>query len=125
MTFPGDKLLLGRYYGPSIDVRPALTAGILIINGQQVHRYTYRALATYELVKPDETKARDDFDTATGEKLGPAAPAKDFESEPEIVTPALDWYEDDEEHKNYMTEVDGITPEAMDNYWGGDNDISW
>ena len=76
-------------------------------------------------MNPDETKARDDFDTAIGEKLGPVASAKDFESEPEIVTPALDQYEDDEDHQNYMTKVDGITPQAMDNYWGGDNYISW
>ena len=76
-------------------------------------------------MNPDDTKARDDFDTSIGEKLGPAASAKAFESEPEIVTPDLDRYEDDGEHQNYMTEVDGITPEAMDNYWGGDNDISW
>ena len=76
-------------------------------------------------MNPHDTKARDDFDTAIGEKLGPAASAKAFESEPEIVTPDLDRYEDDEEHQNYMTEVNGITPEAMDKYWSGDNDISW
>ena len=29
VTFPGDKLVLGRYCGPSIDVGPALTAKIL------------------------------------------------------------------------------------------------
>ena len=41
VTFHGDKLVLGRYCGPSIDVGPALTANILKINGQQFHRSTY------------------------------------------------------------------------------------
>ena len=34
VTFPGDKLVLGIYCGPSIDVGPALTAKILIKNEQ-------------------------------------------------------------------------------------------
>ena len=51
---------------------------------------------------------------AIGEKLGTAASAEFFESDPEIVTPTLDWYEDDEEHQTHMPEVDDITPEACD-----------
>ena len=47
LTFPGDKLVLGRYCGPSIDVWPALTANIMKNNSQQVHKSTYRSL------KPD------------------------------------------------------------------------
>ena len=47
MTFPGDKLVLGRYCGPSIDVGPELTAKIMRNNWQQVHSSTYRSL------KPD------------------------------------------------------------------------
>ena len=44
VTFPGYKLVLGRYCGPSIDVGPAITDKILRKNGQQVHRYTYSEL---------------------------------------------------------------------------------
>ena len=124
MTFPGDKLVLGRYCGPSIDVGTALNAKIMIKNGQQVHRSTYRALTPDELVKPYKIKARDEFDTSIEEKLGPAAPAKDFESDPEIVTTTLDRYEDDEEHQTQMNDVDDITPEAMDNYIGAEMMIS-
>ena len=36
----------------------------------------------------------------------------------EIVTPNIDWYEDNEEHQTHMPEVDYITPEAMENYIG-------
>ena len=78
MTFPGDKLVLGRYCGPSIGVGTALTTKILIKNGQQVNRSTYRALTPDELVNPYDIKACDEFDTAIKEKLGPVASAKDF-----------------------------------------------
>ena len=39
-TFPNDKVVLGRYLGPSIDVGPALTAKILKMNGTVVYRST-------------------------------------------------------------------------------------
>ena len=94
MTFPGDKLVLRMYCGPSIDDGPALTAKILINNGQQFHRFIYRALTPDELVNPVDIKARDEFYTAIEKKLGPLALAKDFESNPEIFTPTLDRYED-------------------------------
>ena len=69
-------------------------------------------------MNPDDIKARDEFDMAIKEKLGPTASAKYFESDMEIFTPALDQYDDDEEHQTHMPEVDEITPEAMDNYIG-------
>ena len=61
MTFPGDKLVLGRYYGPSINVGPELTVKVLRKNGQQVKSYTYRELTPDELVNSDEIKNRDEF----------------------------------------------------------------
>ena len=61
---------------------------------------------------------------AIGEKLGTAASAEFFESDPEIVTPTLDWYEDDEEHQTHMPEVDDIMPEAMENYIGAEIMVS-
>ena len=64
VTFLGDKLVLGRYCGPSIDVGPALTANIMINNGQQVHSSTYRAFTQDELGKPYDIKDCDEFDTA-------------------------------------------------------------
>ena len=96
MAFPGDKLVPGRYCGKSIYVGLVITVKILINNGQQVHISTHRSLTPDELVNPDKIKSRDEFDTAIEEKLGPAESAKDSESDPKIVTPTLDWYEDDE-----------------------------
>ena len=113
MTFPGDKLVLGRHCGPIIDVGPALTAKILKNNGQQVNRSTYSSLTPDELVKPNEIKARDEFCTSIRDKLGPTSSAEYFESDIEVVTPTLDRYEDDEEHQTHMPELDEITPEAF------------
>ena len=36
-------------------------------------------------MNPDEIKARDEFETDIGEELGPEAPDKYFESDPEIL----------------------------------------
>ena len=124
MAFHGEKLVLGRYCGPSIDVGTALTAKILRKNGQQVHRSIYRLLTPDELVNPDEIKSRDEFDTSIGEKLGLAASAEYFDSDLDIVTPNIDWYEDDEEHQTHMPEVDDIMPKAIDNYIGADIMVS-
>ena len=82
MTFPGEKLVLGRYCGPSIDVGTALTAKILRKNGQQVHRFTYRLFTPNELVKHDEIKAYDEFETAIKANLGPAESDKYSYSDP-------------------------------------------
>ena len=72
----------------------------------------------------DEIKAPDEFYTVIEEKLCPAASAKDFESDPEIVTRTLDWYEDYEEHQNHMPEVDEIMPEVMEIFIGAEIIIS-
>ena len=120
MTFPVEKMVLGRYCGPSIDVGPALTAKILIKNGKIFHMSTYMALTPYEFLNPYKIKSCDEFDMELEEKLFPAASAKYLESDPQIVTPTLDKYEDEEEHQNHMPEVDEITPESMNNYIGAE-----
>ena len=46
ISFPEDKMVLGRYLGPSIDIGPDMTVDILKSNGEVVHWLTYRALLT-------------------------------------------------------------------------------
>ena len=77
-----------------------------------------------ELAKPDKIKARDEFDTAIEDKLGPMASAKYFESEPEIVTPTLDRYEDEEEYQTHMPELVIYDRDNGQLYLCGNNDIS-
>jgi hypothetical protein len=66
VPFPQDKLVLGRYLGPS-------TAKILKANGQYVHRTTFRGLTDDEMASPDEQRERDEYDTAIRDKLGPSS----------------------------------------------------
>jgi hypothetical protein len=54
VSFPGDKLVLGRYLGPSIDVGPAMTAKILKANGVVIHRSIYRSLTDVEQVSEEK-----------------------------------------------------------------------
>jgi hypothetical protein len=49
VPYPEDKLILGRYLGPSTDIGPAMTAKILKGNGQYQHRSTPRGLTEEEL----------------------------------------------------------------------------
>ena len=62
MQFPEDKLVLGRYLGPSIDAGPALTAKILKENGKVVHRSAYRGLTPENIVSPIEQVSRKRLD---------------------------------------------------------------
>ena len=47
--FPEDKMVLGRYLEPSIDIGPAMTVKIMNSNGWVVHWLTYRDLLKEEL----------------------------------------------------------------------------
>jgi hypothetical protein len=60
--FPQDKMKLGRYLGPSVDIGPAMTAKVLKSNGQVIHTSTYRSLTPDEIAQPEEIKIREDFD---------------------------------------------------------------
>ena len=120
MTFPEDKVELGRYLGPSMNVGPALTAKLLKANGQVVHWSTYRPLTPDELRDPIELKSRDIFDKCVEEKCGEAALASDFEFDRDIETPMFEVYEDDEDHIGYVAEDDDVTPETLDKYVGAE-----
>ena len=43
--FPDDVLKLGHYFGPSIDIGPAMTTKICTENGQELHRSTCRLMS--------------------------------------------------------------------------------
>ena len=60
--FPEDKMSLGRYLGPSLDIGPAMTAKILKRNGNTTHVSTYRALTDEEVASDLEAKDRKAFD---------------------------------------------------------------
>ena len=52
VAYTEDKLVLGKYLGPSIDVGPAMTARIMKANGEVVDRSTLRRLTPEEESDP-------------------------------------------------------------------------
>jgi hypothetical protein len=106
--FPDDKMVTGRYLGPSLDVGPAMTAKILKQNGERIHRSTYRALTDDEINDPVEQQERAEFDASIKEKLGPEAKPDDFsvDVDVETVTPHLDRYEDGETKPHIIPDRD-------------------
>ena len=44
VAYPEDNFVLGRYFYPSFDVGPAMTAKILKQNGEYIHSFTLRHL---------------------------------------------------------------------------------
>ena len=93
--FPEDKMSLGKYLGPSIDIGPAMTAKILKRNGNTTHVSTYRALTDEEIASDLEAEDRLSFTESIGKKLGPEASMKGLKEEiGDVSTPAFEPYED-------------------------------
>jgi hypothetical protein len=80
-SFLEDKLVLGRWLGPSIDVGPAMTGKILKNNGNTCHVSTYRPLTKEEYQDPVKIQQMKQFTIDIHEALGPAATKSDFEDE--------------------------------------------
>jgi hypothetical protein len=95
VNFPEDKVVLGCYLGPSIDIGLALTAKRLKENGQVVHHSTYHALTEEEWQSKEERKARRVFDEAIERKLGPSVKPEDLD-EDNLEMPTFEPYDDDD-----------------------------
>jgi len=115
ISFPEDKMLLGRYLGPSTDIGPAMSAKILKPNGQVVHRSTLRALTPDEWDSPDEIKARSEFDEAVKLKLGEAK-SEDPLDDLDVETPSYETYQDDQEEPHQMPDRDDVSEDYWDKY---------
>ena len=108
-AYPDDKLVLGRYLGPSFDVGPAMTAKILKANGQVVTRTTLRGLTEEEQLSDEHKKLREDFDTNIKAKLGERVKSSSIPEE--LDTPRYEAYEDDDDPVDGANDVDGYAPD--------------
>jgi hypothetical protein len=117
VSFPGDKLVLGCYLGPNIDVGPAMMAKILKANGVIVHRSTYQSLTDIEQVSEEHKKLHLDFDAQVKNKLGKGYTAADLVAE-DIESPTYDLYADDVsgEQCHAVDQEEEVTPEGGDEY---------
>jgi hypothetical protein len=120
VPYPQDKLVLGRYLGPSTDIGPAMTAKILKANGQYVHRSTLRGLTDDEVQNPDELKLRNLFDEEITQRLGPKATQDDFDNNPDIETANPDLYEDAVQAESFAQDREDIPDNAYDTYIGAE-----
>ena len=90
VPYPEDKLVLGRYLGPSTDIGPAMTAKILKSNLQYVHQRTLRGLTDEEVRDDGDIKLRKIFDEEIDRRLGRKAKKEDFEKDDiELTNPEL------------------------------------
>jgi hypothetical protein len=110
---PNDKLILGRYLGPTTDIGLALTAKILQLNGQFVCRSTLRHLTDKELQSSLHLDKQCQFGESVATHLGPAATIQDFPAE--NLTPDPDHFDDTNFIDPDYSDAE-ITPKMGDNY---------
>ena len=99
MTFPDDKMVLGRDLGPAIDIGPAMTRKIIKANGQVVYRSTVRGLTGDELSDETHKREQERFTESLEKALGDPFKYEDFANDPELEdlgTPVYEPYEDDD-----------------------------
>jgi len=113
LSYPDDKLILGRYLGPATDIGLALTAKILQPNGQFVCRSTLRHLTNEELHSSVHLDKRRQFDESVATHLRPASTVQDFPSE--NLTPDPDHFDDIDPIDPDYGDAE-IMPEMGDNY---------
>jgi hypothetical protein len=112
-SYPDNKLILGCYLGPAINIGSALMANILKLNGVFVCRFTLRHLTDEELNSSIHQEMHCQFDKSIKQHLGPAAVLQDFPTED--LTPDPEYFD----NANVINPDYGdaeIMPEMGDNY---------
>ena len=113
LSYPDDKMILGRYLGPATNIGSDLIAKILQPNGQFVCRSTLRHLTDEELQSFIHLDKRRQFDESVVTHLGPASTVQDFPAE--NLTPDPNHYDDTDPIDPDYGDTE-ITPEMGDNY---------
>ena len=120
-TYPDNKMFIGRWLGPAIDVGTAMTYKILSPDGGYVCRSTLRSWTSNEEDKPIRMDEHVSFMKQLNSCIGHAAKFSDFPlNDP---TPEFEYYADGIEDEfegtsDEIKEAPPPTPEASDNYVG-------
>jgi hypothetical protein len=115
IPFPDDKLVLGRYLGPSTDIGPAMTAKILKSNGHIVHRSTFRALTQDEFDDPTENESRKTFDDRVQHTFGDQSSPDDCKDELQ-GDEGQHYHNDDDAHRQGTPDRDDVPDDYFDQY---------
>ena len=119
IRFPDDKLVLGKWLGPSIDIGPAMTGKILKANGNTRHVSTYRALTQEEREDPRLQLQMNDFLKNIQQTLGEIANDSDFTDEfDEFNTPTYEPYQDNDTKPQITLDRDDY--QSFDQYIGAE-----
>ena len=94
VLFTEDKIALGRYLRPIIDIGPDMIVKILKSNGEMMHQLTYRYLLSEDLESTEQQTARQDFYESVSIKCGPGATVEDWDKLGAVETPDYYLYEE-------------------------------
>ena len=115
VPYPIEILTIGRYFGPSTDIWPTMTAKILKQNGHIVSRTTVHHLTDELLNSPTDKTSRVEFDKSIEAIMGDSvAPAdfpidvayelNEFQEMDQLSTPTHELYKD--ENQAYVPSLD-------------------
>ncbi len=113
-----DKIEIGQYLGPTVDVSNAMTYKILKANGEVVHQSTIQPWTLEEEACPEFAVAKKSFMTKAHETPGTATQVLDFEDV--LLTPDFEYYDGKEEDGfgGSPNKILPPTPSFSDNYVG-------
>ena len=115
--YPEDKMVLGRYLGPAMDVGPHLTAIVLKMNSEETYCSTYQKLTQDELDDETEKEMRIEFDKMINLKLGPETSNEDL-IEIGAETNEVPYYFDETTNPNLTPDRDEY--QTFDTFIGAD-----
>jgi hypothetical protein len=115
IPFPDNKLVLGRYLGPSTNIGPAMMAKILKSTGHIVHRSTFRALTQDKIDDPAEKESCKAFDDQVQHTFGDQSSPDDYKDE--LQGDESHYYHDEEGEPNKGTpDRDDVPDDYFDQY---------
>jgi hypothetical protein len=108
IQFPESLEILGRYLGPTTDIGPTMATKIIKENGEAVVRTTFRPLTDDETMNRDRQNERDKFDAKIQARLGPGASPEDHSDDPNIESPRMQPYGDEEGDEPKIPDADDL-----------------
>ena len=78
IQYPDENQVLGRYFGPAIDVGLEMMANTMKVKGKVIHCSTYHGLKDEDKSSQVHMSLRKDFDNSIREKFGSDISLDDF-----------------------------------------------
>ena len=92
VSYPEDKMVLGRDLGPALDIVTAMMRKLLKKNGMIVYQSTVQPLMPDKMADPVRISERQEFDVAVSAALGEPLTEEDLAGDPDYETPEPEPY---------------------------------